>query len=364
MARDTLETAAGFMRFRKFDKAIKLLESRASIYEDNFDYYLMLGTACLYAGDTGSASSYYQRARSIKITDKNLLLGQAALYLRRGDTDRAINYYVDILDNDPGDKRALSAMEFIRMRGDFNTICRWVDTGKIEQFYPPVGANPYKAAGIIVPVIACALGCALVLFLSGIHSPADGKRADLSSLVLTVNEQKNAQETDLSSGAFAYILSVQQISGSYEKAQRYFQSYRDNLAQIEINRILNSNASVAIKQKARLLMEYLEPPTFDTLSDNISYSQVAKEPALYLDCWVAWSGRISNAVQSEKSYSCDLLVGYEFGEKVDGIVPVVFTVPPVISADKAVTVLGKISTENGRLCLRGKAVYQSVKENN
>ena len=57
MARDTLETAAGFMRFRKFDKAIKLLESRASIYEDNFDYYLMLGTACLYAGDTGSASS-------------------------------------------------------------------------------------------------------------------------------------------------------------------------------------------------------------------------------------------------------------------------------------------------------------------
>lgn len=363
MSRDALDNAARFMRLRQFDRAIKLLESRADVYEGNFDYYFLLGTACLYAGDTGTASSFYQKARAIKITDKNLLLGQAALFLRRGDTKRAISYYIDILENDPADKTASAAMEFIKKYGDFNTICRWVDTGKIERFYPPIGMNPYKIIGVVAPLLACALGCAAVLFFAGIRAQKGESRADLTALSLTVEERKNAQETDLSSGAFLYLLSAQQISSSYDKARHYFQTYHDNLAQMEINRLLNSNASVAVKQKARVLMEYLEPPTFDTLRDNVSYTQVAKEPALYIDCWASWSGRVSNVVQSEKAYSCDLLVGYETMAKVDGIVPVRFDVPPMISADKPVTILGRISSDGGRLTFVGKAVYQSVREN-
>lgn len=363
MSRDALDSAARFMRFRQFDKAIKLLESRADVYEGNFNYYFLLGTACLYAGDTGSASAFYQKARSIRITDKKLLLGQAALFLRRGDTKRAISYYIDILENDPADKTASAAMEFIRNYGDFNTICKWVDTGKIERFYPPIGMNPYKIIGVVAPILACALGCVAVLFFAGMYPSIGEDRADLTALSLTAEERKNAQETDLSSGAFSYLLSAQQISSSYEKAREHFQNYHDNLAQVEINRILNSNASVAVKQKARVLMEYLEPPTFDTMRDNFNYSQIAKEPALYIDCWVIWSGRVSNVVQSEKAYSCDLLVGYETMAKVDGIVPVRFDVPPQISADRPVTILGRISSDGGKLTLVGKAVYQSVKEN-
>ena len=190
-----------------------------------------------------------------------------------------------------------------------------------------------------------------------------GNRVDLSELTLSIDERKNLQESDLSSGAYKYILSSSEIEESYLKAQKLFEEYRDNACQIEVNRILNSNAVLSVKQKARLLMEYIEEPSFDTISDVPLFSEVEKESSLYLDCWVVWSGRISNVQQTENSFICDLLVGYETMQRVEGIVPLSFSVVPTIEIDKPVTVLAKITSENGKMCLQGRAVYQSVKEN-
>ena len=92
MVSDVLEIARKYMAMRQFDRAVKLLEGRSEIYEQNFDYYLLLAISYLYAGDFGTASTYFQRARNIKLTDTNLLLGQAILFLRRGDTGRALTY--------------------------------------------------------------------------------------------------------------------------------------------------------------------------------------------------------------------------------------------------------------------------------
>ena len=194
MARDVLNGAERLMKHRDFSSAITLLESRREIYENNFDYYLLLATACLYAGDAGTASVYYQRAREIKLTDTNLLLGQAALFLRRGDTERAIQYYLEILENEPDHKIAKSALEFIRAKGDYNTICRWIDDGRIERFYPPLKASWSKTIwSAVIPLAACALGVFVVLLVVNVRkSHVNGSRADLSAFVLSADESKNA----------------------------------------------------------------------------------------------------------------------------------------------------------------------------
>ncbi len=363
MVQDVLTIAWKFMRRRKFATAIKLLEARREIYEENFEYYVLLGIACLYVGDIGSSSSYFAMARKIKLTDTRVLLGQAAIYLRRGDTDRALQYYMDITDNDPNNKVAKNAVEFIRTRGDYDTICRWVDTGRIEQFYPPLGVNPEKIAAITIPAVCFVLGVVVVLALFPRKNLYKGERRDLSELTLSSEEKNNAQEKDLSSQAYGFILNDKQISKSYVAAMEYFQSHRDNAAQVEINRILNSNASVSIKQKARVLMSYLEEPTFDTLTDNPSYAAVEAEPALYLDAWVSWGGKVTNAVINENgSYTCQLLVGYESGEVVEGIVTVRFASTPNIMPDQPVKILGKICSEDKKIYLEGKAIYQSIKD--
>lgn len=363
MAQDVLSLAWKYMRRRKFSTALNLLEARADVYEDDFEYYLVMGIACLYAGDIGSATSNFQYARRIKMTDPRLLLGQAAIFLRRGDTDRALQYYLEVREYDPGNQIATDAIEFIRTRGDFDTICRWADTGRLEQFYPPLGLNLDRTASIVIPVVALVLGCLVAFSLIPRNNYADGKRKDLTELTLSKEEEKAPQETDLSSQSFKYILTNKQITESYSNILMYFQARRDNAVQVEINRLLNSNAKLSIKQKVSILMTYLETPTFDSITDVPTYAQVEADTALYLDCFVDWSGRISDAILAEDgSYSCRLLVGYDSGEKIDGIVTVKFDRDPKIVTDQSVRILGKLSQEDKKIYIQGKAVYQSVKE--
>ena len=269
---------------------------------------------------------------------------------------------MEVKENEPGNKVALNAIEFIRTRGNYDTICRWVDTGRIEQFYPPLGVNPEKIAAIVAPSVCFILGIVLVIALFPRKNLYKGARLDLTELTLSSDEKSNAQEKDLSTQSYGYILSDKQISKSYTAAMEYFQSHRDNAAQVEINRLLNSNASVSIKKKAQILMSHLEEPTFDTLTDNPAYKAVEADPALYLDAWVSWGGRITNAVVYEDgSYACQLLVGYESGEVVEGIVTVKFAAEPNITPDQPVKILGKICSLDGKIYLEGRAIYQSIK---
>lgn len=365
MIKDVLTIAWEYMRRRKFDVAIRLLESKYETYEGNFEYYLTLGIACLYVGEIGSARSYFESTRKLNLTDTRLLLGQAAIFLRRGDTSNALQYYMQVKDNDPNNKIANDAIEFIRVNGNYDTICRWVDTGRIEQFYPPLGANPDKIAAVVVPVVALILGVvfAFIILPQKFDNPYKGSRRDISELALTVEDNSNLQEKNLSTQSYLFILNDKQIKKSYTDALQYFQAHRDNMAQIEINRLLNSNASLPIKQKAQILKGFLESPTFDTLSDNPDYDKVQSEPYLYLDTYVAWGGKITNVIQNnDGSFSCQLLVGYESGEVVVGIVNVKFPKSLNIAVDQPVKILGQISIEDKKVYLKGKSVYQSVKD--
>lgn len=359
--KDVLSLAWNDMKRRKFATAIKRLEAREDIYHDNFEFYLTLGIACLYVGDIGASSTYFQMARRIHLTDTRLLLGQAAIFLRRGDTARALQYYLEIKENDPTNKTAAAAMEFIRVHGDYDTICRWVDTGRIEQFYPAIGVNPDKIVMITVPIVACVLGCIVAVKLLPRGMQFSGPRADLTRLELTADEKNEAKESDLSTQSYNFILSNKEITKKYNNALVYFQNHRDNAAQIEINTILNSNASLSIKKKANVLMGYLEIPDFDSINDVPSYTDVLANQALYIDCWVNWGGKISNAITYEDgSYSCDLLVGDDSLTHYEGTINVRFESTPVIDGSHPVKILGKIIVANGTVSLMGRAVYQSI----
>jgi tetratricopeptide (TPR) repeat protein len=375
MSHSPLEKAHSLLQRRKFSHAISLLESgnNPEFYRESFDYFLTAGIACLYLGDTGTACFYFQRARHIRMTDPTLLCAQAVIFLMRGYTDKAINYYVDVLDYDPNNKVALAAMEFIRTHGTYEEVCKAVYAGEIKRFYPPLGINPDVVKRIALSALAGVVLAFLIFNLGnfsravrGIHLPVSGKRADLTSLFLSVDEMGNARKQDLTGGVYKYILTDSQIKKSYDLAMSNFQNYRENASQVEINRLLNSNASDAIKEKAKMISSYFKEPTFDTLvdyNDNIEYADVAKDPELYLGCMVAWSGRVSNAFSEGASYRCDLLVGYENMERVEGFVPLFFEVAPypAIDGERPVKVLGKIKVENGKIVLDGRAVYQPVK---
>ncbi len=364
MPMTTLEKAKRLLSQRRFSQVISLLEKHIFDYEDSFHFFYLLGTAYLYVGDIGGAELYYKKARRITLTDAKLLTAQAVLFLRRGEINKAVEYYLLAQEYEPENKLSKKALEFIKNNNGSDVFIHLVQTGNIKRFYPRLGVNPTIAKNCMLASIAAVLISVFVLLNSQKTEVINGTRADLSELVLTVDEKNDALIQDTASSVFRYILTQDELEKAYSDAQKYFQEYKDNLAQVEINKILNSNASASIRQKARLLAEYLQEPTFDSDIEEFSYEQIQKEPWLYLDTWIVWSGRVTNVVETQNEYKCDFLIGYDTLQKVEGFVPLVIQQPVMLDSTLPVQVLAKISVEDGKLLLQGKSIYQPLVGNN
>lgn len=358
-SRSPLYKARKLLRAGKYPKVISLLEPIVLEYRESFDYFYLLGTACLYVEDIGGAEAYYKSARRIRSENADILKAQGALYLRLGNITRALEIYLHILDVAPGDKLANEALEFIRRNSDPEKMENRIRSGAIKRFYPKKGLHP---AVIPACVIICILCVASTFFVRNYRTllGLNGARSDLSYLELTRDEKARPVLGDVSNGSFRYILTTSEVTGCYDDALRFFQQHRDNEARRCINKIMLSNAELSIKTKASLLAEHLEEPRFDTITDNYTIKQIMDDVYLYQDCWVVWSGRVSNVETDEKFYKCDFLVGYENLDKIDGTVTLAFEQPITINNEKPIEVLAQITVSDGQLILWGRAVHQPL----
>ena len=331
-------------------------------FNKSFPFYLYLGLACLHVGDIGGAVDYLTCARRIKLTDPDLLCAQAVLFLRRGDTARAIDYYLEAIEYNPNHELARSGLDFIRTHNTPEAIGEAVQSGEIKKFYPRPGVQSYIKkrvilfTGFVVAVLIVVIAVlVLVKFPLSVRS-RNNSRADLSAFTLLSDEKARPIDT---SGTYHYTLSEKEVLAAYRNAQKYFQDSRDNLAQIEVNRILSSNAAHSIKQKARLLMDYFATPGFDTVRDIPAYSDVRADIPLYLDCWTIWSGVATNVQSDGENTSFDLLVGYGDRIQLEGVVPIFCNFSIRIDSERPIEVLGKIQQRGGVLYLRASSVHQS-----
>lgn len=354
-----LKVAQKLLKARKFPKVIALLEPLVIEYRDNFKFYYMLGTACLYVGDVGGAESYFKRARQLKIKNPDVIAAQGALYLKRGSVSRAVEFYLEALDYNKNHAAAKRGLRFIKNHSNPDEMSEIIMTPRIRKVYPPLGMHP-----AIIPTILfiCALGVAGFWFARNFRTVlgVNGARADLAYLELTTDERVQPLDTNLETGVYRYILTKDEMLDAEENAKKYFQQGKDNAAQVEINRILNSNAKVSIKQKMNQLMEYLDTPTFDSLSDNLTYTEVAEDPYLYMDCWVIWSGRLANVKEYSNGIEATLLVGYENLTKKEGDVPVVIPDSVYLEDGKPIKLLAQVAVRDGNLLLKVAGAYQPL----
>lgn len=364
-----LTKATRAVRKGRYADAIHLLESEVVRYHDSFRYFYILATSCLYAGDFGGAFTYLKRAREIKTRDPYTLIGIAALHLRRGETDRAIDLYLEVLEQDPHHRLAKKALSVIKKYGAPEALNAWIEEGRLPSLFPPLPKLPVSP-GLKVLRIAIAgllaLGCTgIVLELLGfpLLPPRPVARSGLEATALESRDRTQAVQTG---GAYRYILTQNQVVSTYEQARRLFIDYRDEAAKVELNRILESNAAEPIKNKARLLLSYATVPGFDSLKDRFSYAEVLKDPFLYRDVHVIWKGMAANLRLGQNSTDFDLLVGYDTRNALEGIVPVHFKFAMDVNVEQPLEVLGRIVLGTGKdgpgavLRLEGLAVHQSV----
>ena len=160
---------------------------------------------------------------------------------------------------------------------------------------------------------------------------------------------------------FIFNMSEDQILSALKTAQSFFDDYQDDRARVEINRILYSNASEGIKQRARILASYLKEPDFTAFTNLFEYTEVRENPYLYDGCYIRWKGRMSNLEMKDPGMKFDFLVGYETAQLLEGIVPVYTDFQVRLDSALPMEILGRIEVlDRERFIISVSSVHNTV----
>lgn len=344
----TLTKAARLARRGKYEAAAQLLEGEVYNYRDSFMFFYLLGLCRLYSGNYGGAHDYLTRARELKAREPSALLALAALYVKRADSRRAINLYLEVQDIDGKNRVAKRALNILKKYAGSDDLQAWIEKGKLRSLYPRFPREKLKPAKVVRNVILSALIIALAAFVvikkDSIAAPATKPaREGFAETTLTQDDRNDPAALG---GVYNFILTENQILSAYENARKYFNERRDNAAMIEINRIIGSNANEGIKNKARVMENYIEAPDFETLrlnpGGNIKYADAVTAPLLYRNCYALWRGGAANIVMGQAETTFDFLIGYDKRRAVEGIVKVRLPFAANIDPERPLEVLGRI----------------------
>jgi hypothetical protein len=361
-----LTKAIRLARKGNYSAAIRTLEPEVNRFHDSFRYYYILGVACLRVNDFMGAYTYFKLAKDVKILDPNVRLGMAVLYLRRGETDRAVDLYLDVQETDPKNPIARRALTIIRRYAGRNRIAEWLESGEIHRLYPPLPPVPPDPGRLLVSglVVLGLAGITFILLLRFHVIYLPGSRGPRPLVSGTTLEREDRRTPVESGGDYHYDLGPNQVLEFYDRGLSLFTEYRDEAARLCFNRIVESNASEGIKNKARLVMSYLEIPSFDTFrrQDNYTYERVKADPRLYQGCYVIWKGIAANVQALPAGTSFDFLVDYDTRQSFEGIVAVVFDQAVKINPEKPLELLARIvlSANPGGVSLEGIALHQNI----
>ncbi|WP_461254989.1 tetratricopeptide repeat protein [Treponema sp. R80B11-R83G3] len=360
-----LNKAAILAKKRDYEGALNVLKDEEERYYGSFKYYYLYGIICLYSGNYAQAHENFNLARKIKINDPDLMLCFAVLYLKRMDTVQAVHYYLEVQELDQKNKIAKKALAVIRKYSAGEALSDWM-TENLSKLFPPIPAPSVTPKTILnislIFAAAVILVFGILITVKVLPNPFKSKN-QRSTADFNLSDQDKRESVQVG-GNYRYILTRDQAVNLYDKALSLFTSYRDEEAKKSINRILESNASQGIKNRARLLLDNMEVPGFDNFkrADNPSFADVKNESAIYRNVHVIWKGMATNVAVTDEGTTFDLLVGYDTRKTLEGIVPVIFSGPVSINTEKPLEVLGRITFDSSSdIKLEGVAIHQSGK---
>jgi tetratricopeptide (TPR) repeat protein len=351
----SLKKIIRLFRRKKYTEVIRHLEPQVYRYRESFKYYYLLGISCLYTGDYGGSYSYLKRGAQLNPDDTDTILGLAAIHLKRLEIEDSLRLWLSIIDIHPNNRKAKQGLVLLKKKGEDDYLNSFVESNKLYKLFPSPGIHiPFWIFAVILIV-----GAGAILFFNrDLLQNISFSRSQISRPGVEYVVTRDNENIIEYSGNFEYILTENEIYKSIEKIKKLFNNFDDNLAIVEINRILLSNASQSIKERLLMLLDYVAEPNFTNFKNNFLYIDVLKEPGIYNGCYVIWRGKITNLNITEEYITFDFLVGYEKEKVLEGIVPVYLEFAANMEPSFSFEILAQIQTTGDEITLRGISVHQ------
>jgi tetratricopeptide (TPR) repeat protein len=353
MAGKDLKKAKKLLKRKRFSDVIRMLEPQVFRFRQNSEYYYILGTAYLHTGDVSGAATYLKRVVQLKPGHINALLELAAIYLKQGENQKAIETWLDVLQLDSSNKIARKSLDMLKESASDPAILEsYLSTNKFYQLLPSEGSSIRIIIPIIVIVIfLIPLGLYLSSNFDEVFDTYEPRNMDVAEIDIGKNEKIVSV-----SGDFRYVLTEQEITDTLQDAKKAFDNFEDNKAQKLINKIKYSNASRQVKDKATIIEAYISTPDFTNFTTGYSYREISEDPLLYENCYVRWKGKVSNLEIGDDYIRFDFLVGYHDNKVLEGIIPVRFGFAVSIDNGEAVELIGQIKEPLKALRLKGISI--------
>ena len=341
MKNNNLKKAEKYYKTGKYSRVIRLLEPDVFNYRENDRYYYLLGVSCLFTGDYSGANSYIRRSLQINPANTDTLLPLAVIHLKRNNSKESIRLWLEVLDKQPENRYAKRGLNLLKKSGVPESVSDNFIKKNIKKLIPGTFSVVFnRILRFIITFIIISAAAAGIYF--GALKTLDYFNHK-NNLIPEVSLNRNAALT-APEGKYEIELTEKEIIKTFDRAREHFVENRDNNAQIEINRLMYSNASENVKDKAALLQSYLDKPDFRYFKNTINFREVSEKPFLFNNCYIKWKGKITNMTVNENDLDFDFLVGYEDGKLLDGIIRVNVDFPILLEEDFSYEIIGQLNT--------------------
>ena len=357
MAVKGLKKARRLFRSQKFKDVIRLLEPEIFQYRESFAFFYLLGVSCLYSGELGGALSYLKRAQQLKEYNINTLLCLAVVFLKKTDKENALRTWLKVLEIDPKNKIAQKGLNLVRKSPEPEDIIALCNSGKIYTLFPPIRKKILSKVLFFTTLLCFASVCSLILI---VYLPGLMKKNIRPGIEKYELPEKKAL-LDYS-GTYTYTFSEKEIESIFNKVKSLFNNYKDNLALVEINKLLHSNASMDVKSIMYAIRDHMQTPDFSTLKkeDSFTYTQVTEKPFLYENCFIRWEGRVGGLLITETAITFDFWVGNTV--EFFGVVPVILFFGENLANGMTIEILGEVKRDGEKVVIEGTMVHKIVQE--
>ncbi|AYE36031.1 hypothetical protein DB313_00685 [Borrelia turcica IST7] len=346
----------------KYSEVVKLLEKEIFLYKNYYFYHYILGMAYLKMGNLTNAHTYLKKAYTLNPTEPDVKQSIAILLVAQGKEDKAIRIWLKMIEENQEIKRSELSLETIRKNPIQGTLF-FNKKKTYDKLFPEIkaktGENLFNSIRIVLTTVGL-ISLVLVIFLFinskeiitlQFSSKSKNKKA-INNITAYIDDIKinDKEKIENDEGQFVFILTETEIKNSFQKIKNHLKENKDNFARIEINKILNSNASESIKLKAKNLASFISRPDFITFDDYLDLKKIKQTPLIYSNAYVKWEGIVNNIEKKDNIIYFDFYVGYN-KNALEGIITTKTTFDIDIDFKDSVEILGQIDYTKGKLTL-------------
>ena len=292
-----------------------------------------------------------------KLTSKecNLL---AYMYSRHNEKENAISTWCLALEKNKNNKIAKKSLDYVRAQG------REVNLIEDEFFDSNIPKQPFlipltligKLILIFILLIFLSVGIyfGILKIREEIAKNRFRDRDEINKIHLpdyNPNLLEKAKDNELK-----YSYSEKEIKNKFQMIKRNILDDKVVAAQIEINQIRMSNASLAVKYKMDILETFIKEPDYAVFKNKISFKNFLSEQILYQNVYILWKGRVVNLSKNNYRIIFDFIIGDEEKGIIEGIIPVVFKKAVIVKNNQKIGIFGKIKIDQDDIYIDGKFV--------